>query len=155
MLPYDLELWKDNKGNDVKVFKVKDSISLREPNLYFISMNVKRGNYEGDFNYSIALDKNKIYADTIDIPKILQCWSGALHDSSYGKFQYCDSICNGEEVEYYKNGNKKIEGFFINGKPKRKVKYYNKQGELILVEIYNRNGLKRTRHLSTNDMEPL
>ena len=56
-----------------------------------------------------------------------------------GKYYYCKELCRGHMTDYYKNGNKRLEGRFKKGWPKI-LKYYNKNGNLLKTEKYNWHG---------------
>nr|WP_321230791.1 hypothetical protein [uncultured Psychroserpens sp.] len=75
---------------------------------------------EGDYNSSISqtikINKYEKFIDTILIPKIRFTTESTLH-SSYWNYFNCDKICNGKEIDYYSNGNKRLEGIFEKGKP--------------------------------------
>jgi hypothetical protein len=109
----------------------------------------------GDYQLSyimedVNIDKNKIYhfresgyyCDTLIKNKINKCMELTSRPSFFG-YCCCDTICNGYNVDYYKNGEKRIEGNFINGKPVGKLIFYNKNGRISYVEKYSKKGKLR------------
>lgn len=56
-----------------------------------------------------------------------------------GKYFNCKELCIGHVIDYYKNGNKRLEGRFKKGWP-RILKYYGKNGNLLKTEKYDRHG---------------
>ena len=91
--------------------------------------------------------------DTILIPKIRLGWSNALHSNKCYYFN-CSRKCDGIEVDYYENGNRKLEGEFEKGIPKR-ISSYRKDGSLKLVELFRNNSFepyKSLRYDKKNDL---
>ena len=62
-----------------------------------------------------------------------KAWSGWL---------CCGKKCEGFNVDYYNNGNKRLEGKFKKGKPVSDLKAYNGNGKLRYIEYYNKRGKK-------------
>ena len=81
--------------------------------------------------------ENKLRTKEIIIP----AYKLGLEISDFwnSKYYYNNVLCNGLITDYYKNGNKRIEGRFKNGKA-RKLKYYNEQGLLEKTERINKQG---------------
>jgi antitoxin component YwqK of YwqJK toxin-antitoxin module len=65
----------------------------------------------------------------VDIPKIKFTWDGVLHGSGYWNYFKCDKLCDGLEIDFYPNGQKRTEGQYRDGKP-------------IHITEYRQNGLK-------------
>ena len=57
-----------------------------------------------------------------------------LHTKRWG-YLNCNKLCNGIETDLYSNGNKRLEGNFINGKPKE-IKFFRENGIIEKQEIY-------------------
>ena len=81
--------------------------------------------------------------DTIFIPRLLFSSGSELHSERWSYF-LCDKIAGKNEVDYYKKGNKRIEGNFINGKP-IEIKEYRKSGILSSQTIYKEGLLQYER----------
>lgn len=67
----------------------------------------------------------------------------------------CDSNCNGYQIDYYDNGNIRLEGFFKNGRPKGEIKFYRPDGSIESIIFYKgkyRKG-KAFKHGSYFDKE--
>lgn len=139
-LKYELIKYEDKAQSII----AKDSITLVDPGGYMISVSIPRENYVAFFNISRLFADKKTYNDTIELSRIAPCNDGALH-SKYWKFHNCDRLCNGHEIDYYQNGKKSVEGDFLNGWPKRKIKYFNLNGDLLETEIYSKKGLIKTK----------
>ena len=77
--------------------------------------------------------KTKI--DTIYIPKILFAGGNELHSYRW-TFLNCEKLCDGIETDFHSNGNKRLEGKFVNGKPTY-IKYFRKNGILEREELFN------------------
>jgi len=99
-------------------------------NSRIISYSVKRGEWIGQSSIIINLNKK----DTIIIPRILLSTGNELHTKRWG-YLNCNKLCNGIETDFYSNGNKRLEGNFINGKPKE-IKFFRKNGIIEKQEIY-------------------
>ncbi|MFZ2341027.1 MAG: hypothetical protein WAW07_15055 [Bacteroidales bacterium] len=81
----------------------------------------------------------KTYSDTLRFPAIQFCQELTTRVSFSG-YCCCGTLCEGKQVDYYSNGNKRIEGFFNKGKPIGKLNFYYPTGQLKLVEEYNKRG---------------
>lgn len=79
------------------------------------------------------LNSQKVY-DTLIVPKILHRTSRTLH-SGFSKYYYCDKPCNGYQVDFYANGNLKVDGLFKDGKPIEYSEYRN-DGTKEFQQIY-------------------
>lgn len=92
----------------------------------------------------IIIDDYKLKIDTISTPTI----NFKIETTSQPKlsgFYCCDTLCNGDYIDYYLNGNIRIEGKFKQGRAIGVVKYYNRKGGLIEGKVYNRHGkVKKT-----------
>ena len=90
--------------------------------------------------YKIQVSSSESYkADTMRLEALNKCHE-VIASKPWSGFCYCDEPCDGYQVDYYKNGNKRIEGTFKKGKPKGKVVYYHPDGTINYIEIYNRKG---------------
>ncbi|MDN3494252.1 toxin-antitoxin system YwqK family antitoxin [Winogradskyella bathintestinalis] len=72
--------------------------------------------------------------DTIRIPKILFAGGNELHSKRW-TYLNCDKICDGNETDFYENGNKRTDGTYSNGKP-IEIKEYRKNGTLRAQYFY-------------------
>ena len=75
--------------------------------------------------------------DTLNESTIYECY---IRRPFYLGYCCCDEVCDGKKVDYYANGMKRIEGFFIKGKPIGEVKKYYRNGKLKELEKYNKKG---------------
>ena len=113
--------------------------TLLNSNYNFINVFLERKKglvsfYSGRFNSKV---------DTIYIPKLLFSSGSELHSERW-YYYICDKIVSDKEVDYYSNGNKRIEGKFLNGKP-IEIKEYRKSGILYSQTIYKKGLLKYER----------
>ncbi|MBN2893646.1 MAG: hypothetical protein JXL97_17380 [Bacteroidales bacterium] len=132
-------------SDSLNIIHVKDSAILKQKGLYIINIYQVHDNYIASYNFTKKLYLQKEYNDTIELPRISIWYGSALHSQDW-KFHYCDRLCNGHEIAYYKTGQKWIEGDFVNGIPKKKIRYYDRKGNLVRVDIYNKKGLKRIKY---------
>lgn len=81
----------------------------------------------------------KTYSDTLRLPIIQFCIEPTTRVAFSG-YCCCGSPCEGKQVDYYSNGNKRLEGSFIKGRPIGKLNFYYSTGQVKLVEVYNKQG---------------
>jgi len=110
-----------------------------------IVMLKEKGKYElttiyNDDKIIYELNDFKSVVDTIQKPIIRKCLEPTSSPNFVG-YCCCNSKCEGKQIDYYSNGNKRLEGNFIDGKPMGKLKFYNSEGTLIRVDKYNRKGV--------------
>ena len=108
-------------------------------NVKILTYYIERGEWISQNTITIDLRKN----DTIKIPKIMFAGGSELHSQRW-TYLSCDKICEGKEIDYYSNGNKRLEGVFENGKPSE-IKFYRENGTLESQEIYKLGTLNKTR----------
>ena len=77
--------------------------------------------------------------DTLNESTINECYNLYTRPVFYG-YCCCDERCDGKKVDYYANGMKRIEGFFVKGVPIGEVKKYYRNGRLKELEKYNKKG---------------
>ncbi len=104
----------------------------------------EKGNYELSTIYSDDIKKYNfknfaVVGDTINMPLIKQCLEPTSNPSFVG-YCCCNAECEGEKVDYYANGNKRLEGYFEKGKPIGKLKMYYPDGTLKQLDRYNKKG---------------
>ena len=92
-----------------------------------------------------------------NVQDTVQSWSmytvlaqGYADEFETGDWICCDNRCDGNRIDYYKNGQKRVEGTFKKGKPVGMVKYYDNTGKVINVETYDKEG-KKIRSLRLNN----
>lgn len=84
------------------------------------------------------------------IADTLQSWAlypvlivdGKVKNLKIGNWVYCGERCEGYKVDYYNNGQKRVEGKFKKGRPVGELKFYNESGKLKYLEYYNKRGRK-------------
>lgn len=127
---------------------------------YIVSTGIIKGDYIESFNSPIEFANTDKYIDTLFIPKIRFKTEMALH-SSYWNYVKCGNTCNGRVSDIYANGNIRLLGNFVEGKPTEiieyrengvieiknqynlgdqrpyKIEYYDLNGSLEEFEIYN------------------
>ncbi|QLE02029.1 hypothetical protein HX109_10860 [Galbibacter sp. BG1] len=139
---------RDNCNNTVQ--KVP-SFNLRKNGIDFYPKNndgvvilKEKGVYELSTIYSDEVNKCSIenfgvIKDTINMPIIKQCLEPTSNPRFVG-YCCCNNECEGEKVDYYANGNKRLEGYFEKGKPIGKLKMYYSDGSLKQVDKYDKKG---------------
>lgn len=95
--------------------------------------------------YDLQLGK-EVFRDTLSLTSIRACLEPTSHPNFIG-YCCCGEKCEGEQVEYYSNGNKHIEGSFKEGIPQGELKIYYYSGQLKQVDKYNKRGYLKKRIL--------
>ncbi len=111
--------------------KNKNFIVIKEKGIYKLStlyFDVKK---QYNFNHY------GIIKDTLNELTIRKCY---IRPPFYVGYCCCDKECEGKKVDYYANGIKRIEGFFVNGRPIGEVRKYYRDGKLKELEKYNKKG---------------
>jgi hypothetical protein len=80
-------------------------------------------------------------------PILIQSYGDDLEP---GDWVYCDSRADGVKIDYYKNGQKRVEGKFKKGKPVSYIRYYDITGKVVNVEQYDKDG-KKVRSVRLKD----
>jgi hypothetical protein len=141
----------NNLNNDNEFYSSKNSKVTLPKGQYFISF----GKLDGDLIKSSSQilevkDSEKIH-DTLVLPKILFTIGSELHSQNWNYYN-CEKICDGHQIDFYSNGNLRLDGIFENGKPSqitefredgsKEVKYWFKTGYLfyIKIEYFDENG---------------
>ena len=121
------------------------------PNIgkYELSVDIKNGVFEKTYDEMIEFKQITDLVDTLVIPRILY-ETDNNPNTKYLKYYNCNQICNGYQVDYFKNGKKRLEGDFVDGKPKwereyeqngSSIKYfYDKMDRYIKWEYYDKSG---------------
>jgi hypothetical protein len=124
-----------------KIFSVDDTsgiLRLKDTGIYVLSYAVDMiDSSQLGKKYHIRAIEN--YSDTLRLMSIYSCLEATSHPRFIG-YCCCNEKCEGFQTDYYANGNKRIEGSFIRGKPIGKLIYYNRNGSINYVEKYNRKG---------------
>jgi antitoxin component YwqK of YwqJK toxin-antitoxin module len=106
-------------------------------------LGIKNGDYGASIFETLSIKEFGKYSDTINVPKLRFVTSNALHSSKWNYYK-CSKLCNGNEVDFYPNGNKRLEGKFKNGKPSE-IKEFNENGKLLTQTFYENYTLKYKR----------
>ena len=94
-----------------------------------------------DHDRYIQIKNRGNQSHTIRAFSINECYDPTTRPDFFG-FCCCDEKCEGSNVDYYSNGNIRIEGMFKDEKPIGELKFYYLSGNLKRVENYNENGEK-------------
>lgn len=119
----------------------QDSIFEIEPGDYSIFVAIEKNEMIYEFGIDKSFKENRIYNDTIIIPRILRKKTAELHNPKDLGFYYCEKLCKGMITDYWPNGKIRMQGEFKNGYPKKEIKKFNMEGKLIETEIYKRKGI--------------
>jgi len=134
---------------DDNILVRKDSIVTVNSGVYFIEVSMKRNDFDYQiFSFTKEILNKKEYNDTIEIPKVLERirYTGQYANLFLGYYK-CDLVCDGYIKDFYNNGKIRFEGDFKNGIPINELKKYSIDGELIEIEIYDKDGTwKETKH---------
>lgn len=79
------------------------------------------------------------FSDTLRLLSIEPCLEPTSHPNFIG-YCCCSQKCEGTQVDYYENGNKRIEGNFKKGIPIGKLRFYAPDGKLSMTKKYNKRG---------------
>jgi antitoxin component YwqK of YwqJK toxin-antitoxin module len=99
-------------------------VTLPVKGLYLVSSSYSKGDKVSEFDLKLEINDVHFVVDTLSIPRIKFTTNNEMH-SAYWNYFNCDNLCNGEEIDFYPNGQKRIEGDFREGKPVRLVEYRN------------------------------
>jgi len=115
---------------------------------YELSVTIRNGKYKRSYEEKIIFKESKKIIDTLTIPKILY-ETDNNSETDYSKYFKCDQVCNSYEVDYFENGNKRLEGNFVNGnaiwetefeRDGSSIKYYyDKSNRYTKWEYYDQN----------------
>lgn len=99
---------------------------------------------EGDsIMVHIVFGVNRIFVKQKDLNDVVILnYDKNAHNPSWSGWMCCGKKCEGYKVDYYNNGNKRMEGKFKKGKPVGDLKFYNAIGKLKYIEYYNKKGKK-------------
>ncbi len=139
-------LFYELKNGDIKI-KPDDTTGIcsLEEGVYELVWVMANYTLDESVPYKIQILASENYnADTLRLEVLNKCHE-VIASKPWSGFCYCDEPCEGYQVDYYKNGNKRIEGNFKKGKPKGKVVYYHPDGAINYTEVYSKKGkLKKT-----------
>jgi hypothetical protein len=126
--------------NDVTI-SAKDTagvLLLKDTGIYVLSYALERiDSTQLGKKYHIKSFGN--FSDTLHLLSIEPCLEPISHPRFIG-YCCCDKKCEGAIVDYYKNGNKRIEGFFKSGTPIGRLKFYHPNGKLSMIKKYSKKG---------------
>ncbi len=138
-----------NLETEESYYSENNKVMIPSPGKYELFVNIKNGKYERSYEERIEFKDSKKVNDTLTIPKIL-FETDNDSETKYSKYLKCDKVCNGYEVDYYENGNKRLEGNFLNGnaiwetefeRDGSSIKYYyDKTNRYTKWEYYDQNG---------------
>lgn len=106
---------------------------------YFVYTTYFRGNYMRLINFSFKVTEKDSIVRLVELPKLAKFFTGNSLNFDERYF-ICEQICDGYCVDYYDNGNKRVEGCFVKGLPKKKLVYYNPDGTKEYIEKYSKKG---------------
>jgi hypothetical protein len=88
-----------------------------------------------------------VFGDTLRLLSISPCIEPTTSPNFSG-YCCCNKKCEGRQIDYYQNGNKRIEGNFIDGKPVGRLIFYHLNGNVREVHKYSRKGRLRSKTVS-------
>jgi hypothetical protein len=148
-----------NRPSQVKRFSLSNSDTTFRSNESGICYVTKLGSY---FLLSSEIDTGveppKVEFTTFtNVQDTVQTWAmypiliqGYGDDLAPGDWVYCDNRCDGIKIDYYKNGQKRVEGKFKKGKPVSYVRFYDPAGKVVNVEQFDKDG-KKVRSVRLNN----
>ena len=121
----------------------KSEIKIDSVGRYLLWSQIVNQDYNDSFSTVIEISKLNEQFDSISIPRIRMRTGSELH-SIYWKYINCDSICNGKEIDYYSNGNKRIEGVFEDGNPIQ-ITDFRENGTIESKDFFKKGTLQKER----------
>ncbi len=110
----------DKPGEPIE--SINSKAILPTKGVYLVSSSYSKGDKVISFNLTLEIKDFHFFVDTLSIPRIKFTTTNELH-STYWNYFNCDKLCNGDEIDFYPNGQKRMEGDFREGKPVRMVEY--------------------------------
>jgi|GEM_PF-2148197 len=89
---------------------------------YLVSSSFVSGTRVSSFELTIVLSEFGRQMDTLLIPRIKFTADTAVQATEWNYFN-CDRLCDGTELDFHTNGQKRLEGEFRAGKPVHLVEY--------------------------------
>ncbi len=103
---------------------INSKVSLPSRGTYLVSSSFLKNDKVSSFNLTVEIKDFHFFVDTLLIPRI-KFTTDSLVQSRYWDYFNCDRLCNGQEIDFYPNGEKRLEGSFNKGKPIHLVEYRN------------------------------
>jgi len=128
------------KGNEsFNAIDTSGVVILKDTGVYVLSYALdKVGDSQLGEKYYLKSPGN--FSDTLRLLKITPCIETSTR-TAFSGYCCCDKKCEGRQIDYYENGNKRIEGKFVGGKPVGKLIFYDpKGGSVREVHKYNKKG---------------
>ena len=107
------------------------------------TLEIDNGNLGALVLGEIDIKSYKKYTDTINIPRIRFVTPTYIHATEWDYYN-CSKLCDGYEIDFYGNGEIRLEGYFNNGKP-YEITEYREDGTLDSKEFFDVGNLRRKR----------
>lgn len=91
---------------------------------YLVSSSFSKGKKISSFDITIEIKGAEPLVDTLSMPRIMFTTDSTILTNNWNYF-YCDKLCDGQEIDFYPNGEKRVEGEFKLGKPIKLIEYRN------------------------------
>jgi len=95
---------------------VENKILLPKRGSYYLFTYLVKGDFVHNVEQGIIINNSSNLVDTLLIPKLYFTTTSQSQDNFWGYIN-CDKLCNGLVTDYYENGNKRLTGDFVDGKP--------------------------------------
>lgn len=122
-------------------YYVEDSsgvLNLKEPGIYSLVW-VLAFMDESFLGRTYEISDQAMVSDTVNFYSVYSCLEPTT-STRFAGYCCCDAKCDGEVVEYFSNGNKRVEGKFEEGIPVGELKTYYPDGRLKQLDKYNKKG---------------
>jgi len=97
---------------------VENKIQLPKRGSYYLFTYFVKGDFVHNLEQGIVIKNSSNLVDTLLIPKLyLTTASQSQSQDDFWGYINCDKLCNGLVTDYYENGNKRLTGDFVEGKP--------------------------------------
>lgn len=138
-----------NLETEESYYSKNSKVIIPSSGKYELSVTINNGKYQRSYEEKMEFKDSQKVVHTLIIPKILFEIDNNT-ETNYSKYFKCDKICNGYEVDYFENGNKRLEGNFVNGDAIWETEferdgsfikyYYNKSNQYTKWEYFDQNG---------------
>jgi len=110
-------------------------VHLPKPDQYVLIATKIEGKFYQSFEVGLKIDSGVMRVrDTIEIPRLIATYE-AVTNSAYWNYHYCDAVANGDVMDFYASGKRRMAGRFDNGKPEM-LSYYREDGSLDILEYF-------------------
>ncbi|MEM9889172.1 MAG: hypothetical protein AAF849_25110 [Bacteroidota bacterium] len=131
------------KKNGKSYYSVENTVTVLDSGFFDLYTTI----YKDPLPYFIH--QNRIIQDTLTIKTVELLYTPSSNPSKY-YYACCENKCNGLQMDFYPNKIKRLEAYFIDGIPKRKLKLFYPNGNLKRIDKYRKQKLVKRIYYSEN-----